>query len=148
MFRTLVVGIDGSQPSEKALRIACDLATLYDGTVHLVHTPQPQTVAFAAGAVAGYHVVTSMPPDDQVQDAARKILQKGVEIAEECGQQDVQTHTSRGNPVTEITAYADSCGADLIVTGRRGLGNIGGLVLGSTSQGIGHKASCAVLTVA
>lgn len=69
MFSKIVVGIDGSQTSENAVRLACDLAQKYASELHLVHTPQPQTVAFAMGAVAGYHAVTTMPSEQEVQDA-------------------------------------------------------------------------------
>lgn len=147
MFSNIVVGLDGSETSENALRLACDLADKYGSEIHLVHTPQPQTVAFAMGAVAGYAAVTTMPSDNEVNEAAEKILNAGKEVAKECGQTVTQAHVKRGNPADEIVAYADDCGADLIVTGRRGLGNVGSLVLGSTTQGVNHKAKCACLSV-
>ena len=84
MFKNIVVGIDGSEPSERALRLACDLAQKYGSEIHLVHTPEPQTVAFATGAVAGYHAVTTMPSEEEVNVAAKKIINSGKSIAEEC----------------------------------------------------------------
>ena len=57
MFSKIVVGVDGSEISDNAVRMACDLAGKYDSALYLVHTPQPHTVAFAMGAVAGYHAV-------------------------------------------------------------------------------------------
>ena len=53
MFTKIVVGFDGSDSAERALRLACDISKKYKSEVHLVHTPQPQTVAFAMGAMAG-----------------------------------------------------------------------------------------------
>ena len=84
----------------------------------------------------------------RVQQAADKIISAGKEIAKEYNQTVSQTHTQRGDPVDEIIACAEQCKADLIVTGRRGLGSIGSLIQGSTSQGISRNATCAVLTVA
>ena len=147
MFRKIVVGLDGSKTSENALRLACDLAQKYDSEIHLVHTPQPQTVAFAMGAVAGYHTATTMPSDAEVKEAAEKILNSGKAIAQEYGQAITQTHMERGNPADEIIGCAKGCGADLIVTGRRGLGSLGALVQGSTSQRVNHLAECACLSV-
>ncbi|MEX0285919.1 MAG: universal stress protein [Paracoccaceae bacterium] len=147
MFEKIVVGIDGSEASEAALRTACDIAGKYGAELHLVHTPEPKTVAFAVGAMSGYHAVTTMPSEEEVEKAANKIIQSGVDIAQECGCTIAQTHAKRGHPVDEIVACAEGCGADLIVTGRRGLGNLGAMIVGSTSQGIGHNAKCAVLTV-
>ena len=148
MFSKIVVGIDGSEAAETALRVTCDLAAKYGSEIHLVHTPQPQTVAFALGAVAGYHAAATMPSDEEVDDATDRVVQSGEDIAKEHGRSIAETHTKRGDPVQEIIACAEACGADLIVTGRRGLGNISALVLGSTSQGINNHAKCAVLSVA
>ena len=147
MFKKIVVGLDGSETSETALRLACDLAQKYDSEIHLVHTPQPQTVAFALGAVAGYHAVATMPSDEEVKEAADKIVDAGKAIAKEYKQKVTETHTKRGNPAEEIIACAEGCGADLIVTGRRGLGSVGSLVQGSTTQEVNHKAKCACLSV-
>lgn len=148
MFGKIVVGLDGSETSETALRLACDLAQKYESELHLVHTPQPQTVAFAMGAVAGYHTVTTMPSDQEVNEATEKVLNSGKAIAREYGLEIAQTRSKRGNPADEIIACAESSGADLIVTGRRGLGGIGALVQGSTSQRVNHLAKCACLSVA
>lgn len=147
MFKKIVVGLDGSDHSENALRVACDLAKKYDSEICLVHTPQPETVAFAMGAVTGYHVVTTMPSDSEVREAAQKIVDKGKAIAADMGCAVAREHTQRGDPADEIVTTARDFGADLIVTGRRGLGFVGSLVQGSTTQKIGHEASCAMLTV-
>ena len=146
MFKTIVVGLDGSDASEHALRLACDLAGKYDSELHLVHIPQPHTVAFALGAAAGYHVATTMPSSDDVEAACQKVLQTGRSIADDCGRAITRTHTERGEPAEEITAYAKRCSADLIVTGRRGLGSLGSLVQGSTTQRVNHLATCACLS--
>ncbi|GHA49795.1 hypothetical protein GCM10008927_13410 [Amylibacter ulvae] len=148
MFRKIVIGLDGSAMSETALQMACDLAGKYGSELHLVHTPQPQTVAYAMGAVGGYHAVTTMPDPSEVKEASDKIINSGKEIAKSMGQTITHTHSDIGDPATEIVKVAENCGADLIVTGRRGLGTIGSLIQGSTSQKINHLAKCACLTVA
>ncbi|MEL6463850.1 MAG: universal stress protein [Pseudomonadota bacterium] len=147
MFSKIVVGVDGSQTSDNAVRIACDLAAKYDGALYLVHTPQPQTVAFAMGAVAGYHAVTTMPSHDEVVLAAEKIVAEARAVASECGQTITGVHTEQGDPGEHMVAYAKEVGADLIVMGRRGLGSIGSLVQGSTSLRVNHLAKCATLSV-
>ena len=147
MFHTIVVGLDGSQTSDTALRLACDLAGKYGSDLHLVHTPQPQTVAFALGAVAGYHAVSTMPSPQEVQTAGNKILDGGKAIAAEHDQSVAGTHMEVGDPADHIVAYAKEVGGDLIVTGRRGLGTVGALVQGSTTQRVNHLAECACLSV-
>ncbi len=147
MFEKIVIGIDGSHPAERALRLACDLADKYGAELHLVHTPQPQTIAFAMGAVAGYHAVTTMPSAAEVKEGGEKILAAGQEIARDCGQTITQTYMNVGDPADELIASAEDCGANLIVTGRRGLGNLSALVQGSTTQRVNHLAKCACLSV-
>ena len=147
MFKKIVVGIDGSDNANHALTLACDLANKYDSEIHLVHTPQPQTVAFAMGAVASYHVVTTMPSASEVEEASEKVLNAGKELAAENGQTIIHTYGQQGDPADELVACAENCGADLIVTGRRGLGSLGALVQGSTSQRVNHLAKCACLSV-
>jgi nucleotide-binding universal stress UspA family protein len=147
MFKTICVGYDGSDPSDNAVRIACDLATKYDGAVHIVHTPHPETVAFAMGAVAGYHAATTLPSPEETEKAVAALLDRAKTTAAEAGLSDVTTFVGQGDTAEALTVYAKEVGSDLIVTGRRGLGNLSALVLGSTSQSIAHKASCAHLTV-
>ena len=147
MFEKIVVGIDGSEISEKAMRTACDVAGKYGSEIHLVHTPQPQTVAFAMGAVASYHLVSTMPSHSEVMEAGDKILDKGRAIAAECNQQITQTYLEVGDPAGHILDCAENVSADLIVTGRRGLGSLGVLVQGSTSASINKLATCACLSV-
>jgi nucleotide-binding universal stress UspA family protein len=147
MFSKIIVGIDGSETSEAALRMACDVAGKYGAELHLIHTPQPQTVAFAMGAVAGYHAVMTMPAPEEVEAAAQKILDTGEAIAKSCDQKITKTYVGQGDPADAIVDRGELCGADLIVTGRRGLGSLGALVQGSTSLRISHLANCACLSV-
>ncbi|WP_120499823.1 universal stress protein [Roseovarius sp. EL26] len=147
MFKTIVVGIDGSEISDNALRVACELAQKFAAEIHLIHVPQPQTVAFAMGALTGYHTATSMPTSDEVKTAGNKILDAGKAIAKTGGVDIAQAHLKSGDPANQITEYAEACEADLIVTGRRGLGSLGALIQGSTSQAVNHKAKCACLSV-
>lgn len=147
MFEKIVVGLDGSEMSDNALRMACKLAVTYGSEIHVVHTPQPDTVAFALGAVAGYHAATSMPSPQEVTEAAEKIIESAKAIASEHGQSVASSSIERGEPAHMIVEFAEKCGADLIVTGRRGLGTVGALIQGSTSQHVNHHAKCATLSV-
>ncbi|MGJ8626776.1 MAG: universal stress protein [Sulfitobacter sp.] len=147
MFERIVVGFDGSETAERGLRLTCKMAQQFKSDIHVVHTPEPQTVAFAMGAVAGYHAVTTMPSSKEVTKAAEKVVEAANAVAKEYDLAIKQAHIEHGDPAEAIVACAEKCGADLIVTGRRGLGTLGALMQGSTSARINHLAKCASLSV-
>lgn len=147
MFNKIVVGLDGSDASQKAFTLACDLAQKYNSEIHVVHTPQPHTVAFAMGAVAGYHAVTTMPSPEDVQASCDKVISHCESIASEYDQKITQSHMDRGDPAEQIIACAERCGADLVITGRRGLSGVSSLLQGSTTTRVNHLAKCACMSV-
>jgi nucleotide-binding universal stress UspA family protein len=71
------------------------------------------------------------PPDGQRKRAVQK----------------VHTVLRDGDPATAILSVAKEEKADTIVMGRRGLGDLAGLLLGSASHKATHLAECACLTV-
>ncbi|MFT6675490.1 MAG: nucleotide-binding universal stress UspA family protein [Sulfitobacter sp.] len=147
MFSTIVVGFDGSDPSRNALKLACDLARKYGSALHLSHTPAHETVAFALGAVAGYHMATTLPKPEEIKAAADRIFDQAQAIADENGRLQLILHQGSGDPAHDMLDCAKALDADLIVTGRRGLGNLTALMMGSTSAHVAHHATCACLTV-
>ena len=56
-------------------------------------------------------------------------------------------HVRSGDPAAEIVGAAQERGADLIVTGSRGIGGIEGLLLGSVARNVLIHAHCSVLMV-
>ena len=144
MFTKITVGIDGSKASENALRLACDLAKKYDAAMHIVHAPQLETIAYAVGASA----VAVSPTQEELDAVGTAVIDAGKAIAQDCGQAVAKTHILAGSSADQILECAEDWGADLIVMGRRGLGGISSLILGSTSQRVSHMAKCACLTVA
>lgn len=147
MFSQIIVGLDGSEPSKNAVRIACDLANRYSSTLTLMHVPHAETAAFVVGAVAGYHAAISKPSVQEIEEAGQKIVDEAKAIATEMSVASVKTHMAHGDAAAEVLAHADKTGADLIVTGRRGLSRISTLVQGSTTQRINQLAKCACLSV-
>lgn len=143
MFTKIVVAVDGSDHAQKAIRAACDIAKHYTAEVHLVHTPQMDTAAFAIGASA-YAIEASM---EQVADAGKKVMKAAKDLCAECGTTPTSSYIGHGVPADEVISIAKAKSADLIVCGRRGLGNLTAMLLGSTSAQIAHDADCAVLTV-
>ena len=59
----------------------------------------------------------------------------------------VTTQVAEGSAAGQIVALAESEGADMIFLGSRGLGDVGGLLMGSVSHKVMHLAPCTCIAV-
>lgn len=143
MFTTILAAIDGSDPSRKALEAACALARSSHAELHLIHSPQIETTAIAAGFAA---VAVPVSPD-RIAEAGKAVMDTAIARATELGCAPAGTTIGYGDATDDILATAKLYDADLIVMGRRGLGSLASLFLGSVSQKVSHGATCSVLTV-
>ncbi|MCP5080888.1 MAG: universal stress protein [Alphaproteobacteria bacterium] len=143
MFEKIVVGVNGSDQSMSALEIASDLATKYASKLYLVHSPELETTGIAVGASA----VLIEPDPGVVAEAGERVMHAAKQKAAELGHEPTEYIVGNDDPAHEILKCTDKVGADLIVLGRRGLGGISSLLLGSVSQKVSHDAKCACLTV-
>ena len=135
----IVVGVDASKESVKALRWALDEARLRGCEVEVVHAyPTPELAALPA--------VVTLPSDDELTAAAMTVIE---EVLGEVGAPDdvpiERTVRAGGAASVLCEAAAD---ADLMVVGARGLGGFRGLLLGSVShQVVAHSPCPVVITV-
>jgi nucleotide-binding universal stress UspA family protein len=143
MFKEIVVAVDGSDQAENALRTACDITLKYEARLHLVHVPEVYDQAMAVGSAA----VVLPVHEDTLAESGQRIMERAVEIAEGAGVTPATSDICAGPAAPAILSVADDRNADLIVSGRRGWGNLMGALLGSVSQSIASGAECAVLTV-
>jgi nucleotide-binding universal stress UspA family protein len=132
----IVVGIDGSQPSERALDWAVAEAGRRGAPLHLV-------TAWIFPMAPGYAFTATVP---QVHEAAREACERAAEdVRRRAPQLRVSTEIVQQTPGPALVAATD--GADLLVVGSRGLGGFQGLVMGSVSQYCARHASCSVVVV-
>jgi len=136
----IVVGVDGSGHSRKALERAANEAAVHHVplTVLTVH----QAVRDVYGAPSHY------PEDAALTDKARQALQAETDqvLAGLGAQPESVTVTAvHGLPAEELVKASD--GADMLVLGRRGTGGFGRLLMGSVTSQVAHHAQCAVLIV-
>jgi nucleotide-binding universal stress UspA family protein len=143
MFKNITVAIDGSDHAWKALSVACDLAKHYDGQIHLIHTPELRSTGIAVGSGA----VEIPPTAAQIAKAGEVVMAEAATIARDAGVEPANQFVRNGTPSAEAIRTAEETDSDLIVTGRRGIGSIQSVLMGSTSQKIAHDAPCAFLTV-
>lgn len=143
MFSRILVALDGSDYSLKALDIAVDLAKKYQSQLVLVHVVMRQIYAInppEAGILAGTAIVRELEAE------GKAILAKGEETVRTQGL-PVEIRLRQGVPAEELLRAAAEEKVDLMVLGSRGLSQVKAFLLGSVSDKVSHHAKCPVLIV-
>ena len=138
MYEKILVAVDHSEVSARALEAARGLAALSHGEVGVLHLRERETLGKTG-------LLTSTESSDEasaaVSDAVEQLTQAGIKA------HAVVRDTVFGYAAREIVSDAAGLGADVIVMGTRGRGDLAGLVLGSTAHKVIHLADRPVLVV-
>jgi nucleotide-binding universal stress UspA family protein len=132
----MVVGYDGSSPSERALERAAALAGAH-GTVVVV-TASPSR--FPPG-VTSEPILDAPPPEEQ-----HAMLQRSRALLKEHGTQATLVATDL-DPAEALIQVARDQRAELIVVGHTGSGYMTRALLGSIAENVVRYAPCDVLVV-
>lgn len=139
MSERIVVGVDGTEASRRALMWAIGEAALRGAAVEIVHAWTFPVVPYS-DVVTTYQLMA-----DSAERAAVQLLETAEEMARQAGGIEVRGRLVQGEAGAALAAA--SRGADLLVVGCRGLGAIGRMLLGSVSQHCLHHAQCPVVVV-
>jgi nucleotide-binding universal stress UspA family protein len=138
MFHKILVAIDGSPSSEKALAAAVDLAIHYKADLT------------AIGVAEVPEVVGMVDEVDELRQGAenhfRAIAEAAVEYARSRGVA-LRTVIVRGHAAEGIVSHAEVLGIELVVIGQHGHSRIARFFLGSTSDRVSEHSPCSVLIV-
>jgi len=154
LFEKILVPLDGSEHSLKALEIAIQIAKKFDGKITLIHVysvtirpvimPEPTTLtppmipAMTPAEVSKAVEATRKAGASILTDGEQKVKAKEVQV---------ETTLREGHTVQEIVKTAKEGKFDLIVIGGRGISKIRELLLGSVTDGVIHHAPCPVLVI-
>jgi nucleotide-binding universal stress UspA family protein len=141
MFKAIVVGTDGSETADVALRRAIELAALTGATLHVLSAYEPAPARVGGNQPVPEAAEWSINPDfkaDAVLERARDVA-RGREV-------EIEVHAPRGDAADALLALANEQDADLIVLGNRGMRGAR-RVLGSVPNKVSHRAACDVLIV-
>ena len=138
MYDKILVAVDHSEMSDRAVVAARDLAVLSKGEVWVLHLRERELGA-----------KTGVLPADETTDDANAAVAASVDVLTQAG---VKAHgevrnTIFGYAAREIINDAKEIGADIIMMGSRGRGDIAGLLLGSTAHKVIHLSDRPVLVV-
>ena len=173
MLRTIVCAVDGSGHAEKAADWAGDLAVKYGARLvltyvvprreaspelrhmaeveHLVDDPArgPEDVQPASSLWSAHQTLIKGEAASAriYRELGERILARCKDRVADLGDVEVAIVAEDGDPADRILAIAEREKADLIVMGRRGLGDLKGLLLGSVTHKISQLSNCPCLTV-
>ncbi len=146
-FQTILVAVDGTAHSDVAVDCAAELARGLNASLIVLHV----VAALNEGAIRhGLEDLARMEHREQteyemLQDYGRNIAAAVEQRARAKGARRTEALVEVGDPATRIVNEASSRNADLVVLGRRGLGTLAGLVMGSVSYKVIQTAKCVVL---
>ncbi len=136
----IVAGVDAEAPSLAALRQAIFLAEGLDADLHVVH------VAHIPGTLLA--LLSQVPADvEELEEAGRAAVWEQCDPHLAASTARITKVDLRGYPPDTLVDYARDSGADIIVVGSRGRGELAALLLGSTGHRVLHTAPCDVLIV-
>jgi len=137
-MKLIVHGTDGSDEAREALDLAIDLAKDTGARLAVVSV---RVVPVGAKGIA--------PPIAEVEQprGAESLADTAAATARAAGV-ETQPYVATGEPARAIADLADELGADLIVVGSRGFGNIHGALVGSVSRGLISRSKVPVTVVA
>lgn len=155
IFHKILVPLDGSEHSQRALDVAIQIAkkfsskltliTVYLVTITSIPSSDQMTPTSTSLPVVMPAEVTKMSIEN-IRNSGNKILTEAKSKAE-YEKLDVETELIEGNTVEEIVKKSKEGQFNLIVMGARGLTTIKKLFIGSISEGVIKNASCPVLIV-
>ena len=136
-MKRVLIAVDGSAPSLNALRFALQSAP--GAELHLVNVRTPLT-----GSAASHLGRKTL--DDYHLEEGMKELAPAIEAAKAAGAHP-KHHVVVGSPGETIARFADQIGADTIVIGSKGRGQVSDIVLGSAVQAVLEESRVPVLVV-
>ena len=136
----VVVGVDGSALSTNAVAYAYAQASARGVGLTVVHAWWLECVEGALGSAPGDvdWQIFAQEEHDLVSESLAGWEEKYPDVT-------VRRHSVRGLPVEALVRQGEN--ACLVVLGTRGRGGFVGLVQGSVSQGVMHRAACSVAIV-
>jgi universal stress protein A len=141
-IRNILVPIDFSNYSKKALRFALSLAEQFAASLRLIYVVEP--TIYPADLGFGQVVLP------EVEDG---LYQRGVEELKTLVEEDIagkvkaSSVVRTGKPHQEILLEAEASGSDLIVVASHGHTGVEQILFGSTAMRIVRLAKCPVLTL-
>jgi len=140
VYNRILVAIDGSKMSNKALKAALQIARERYSKVGVIHVEKNVMIS---------ENMTTDSIDEiysKINNEADSLFNEARSLAES-EELEIDTHYVMGDPAVQIVKTAEQGNYQLIVMGSRGLGAIKGIVMGSVSYKVLQLSQCPVLII-
>jgi nucleotide-binding universal stress UspA family protein len=134
MYDQILIGVDGSEESDRAAKRGIELAAAFDASVTVLHVIEASTLDRARKAASAIR-------------ENREAVFSGVEAAAEDAGRSITTEIVEGSPAEGLAEYATESGTDLVVLGRQGASGIGERLLGSVTERVLSRSDAPVFVV-
>ena len=140
MFTKILVPVDGSDNSYKALEAALVLSEKLGSNISVVNVMEQVPITHIESEKLLSELLEAYKKENQ------EILSKCSDIADQKGI-TIKTVLLQGNPAPVILDYSKKENFDLVIMGSRGMGKFKELILGSVSSKIVHHSPCAIMII-
>jgi nucleotide-binding universal stress UspA family protein len=140
LFSKLLVPVDGSENSLRALEESIFLSKKLDAQITALHVMEKAPTVY-------------IHPQKELEELLKNYRKESERILEKCQQIgknnriELNMAVSEGDVASKIIQYAEKGRFDMVVMGHRGSGKFKEMVLGSVSEKVLHRTKCSVLIV-
>jgi nucleotide-binding universal stress UspA family protein len=144
MFKSILVGTDGSETATEAVRQASELAGKVGAKLQIVSAYEPV-------AAQRLNEERREAPEDlqwaiNPREDIDATLAAAAELARVAGV-EVDVYARQGDPADAILDVAEEQGSDLVIVGNKGMTGAKRFLLGSVPNKVSHHAPCSVLII-
>lgn len=140
VYRKVLIPTDGSDYAQRGVDHGLDLSAQHDAEVHVVFVVD-EAVHGHTPALSGYEAFL-----EKVEDEGQRNVDRVVERARDRGL-DASGAVLRGRPAEAILDYVDREDVDVVVMGKRGVGDVEPPHLGSVTDRVIRHADVPVVPV-
>jgi len=146
MIKNILVTVDGSEHSGKALTLAVDIAEKYDANVSVLF-------------ISSYKIDEELR-DFTTHEYSLKDDSAVTAVSEQMGKNTITQMINKlktnvvirtvvlfGNPADRIVEYSMNNNFDMVVMGNRGLSDIKGMMMGSVSRKVSRQVKCTFVSI-
>lgn len=140
----ILVPIDGSEHSKKAVELAIDVANKWGAEMYLIHVQEEKKIP---EGFKEYAKSEKIPPSSYYDMVCKQLFDPIEARAKAAGIKKIEHTCVYGHPADQIIKAAKKNKIDLIIMGSRGLGRFSKTIMGSVSTKVCNYAHCTCITV-